>query len=127
MIDTGSGVPTLTPSDIIGGKEQVNEILFRIVRNHVHLRYSLRIDRHTPQCSFTVDAYHPSGHRWHPLWCIPPRTYHFAEGREPEEVTDPQSAMIARPNSDEIHRKAASWQKIVNALSRVALALVGSA
>ncbi|WP_280311206.1 hypothetical protein [Nocardia abscessus] len=128
MIDTGTGAPTLTPDDILGGKCQVNQILFRIVRNGVHLLYILRIDSHRAQCRFTVDAFHHIDNRWYQLWWIPPQTYTFSRGHKREELIDPQSAVIASPNDgDDNELKAASWQKIVNALSHEALALVGSA
>ncbi|MBF6341264.1 hypothetical protein IU450_36095 [Nocardia abscessus] len=124
MIDSGSGAPTLTSADIVGGKAQVNEVRVRVVRFGVHLLYTLRVNTYPSHSDFVVEAFNKTDNRWYRLWQIPARTYHFPQGRPPGEATDPASAMIASPNGQDDELKAASWQKIIDVLTREALALL---
>lgn len=117
MIDNGSGTPTLTIEDIIGGCDQVNEIAFVIRRRDVSLRYHLRVDDHLSQSRSLVEAFDPTPRRWNLVWSIRPATYAFANGPDPAEVTAHRSRLTANPYNRDTAVKAASWQKIIDTLT----------
>jgi hypothetical protein len=117
VIDNGSGAPTLTVEDIVGGCDQVNQTSFVIRRHKVSLRYHLRVDDHLSQSRFLVEAFDPIHSQRNRVWSISPATYAFANAADPPAVTAPRSRLIASPYNRDMAVKAASWQKIIDTLT----------
>ncbi|MEV0297084.1 hypothetical protein [Nocardia sp. NPDC050710] len=117
MIDSGTGVPMLTVEDIIGGHGQVNDVVFIVIRHGVSLRYQIHVDDHLRQSRFRVAAFDSQRVQWNPIASIVSASFAIASGPDPTEVTAPESRWIASPYNDDPSVKAASWQKIVVALT----------
>lgn len=117
MIDSGTGAPTLTVDDIIE-TGQGSAVTLAVRRQGVALRFHLRLNgSYISQSRFTVEAFDPGRCQWNPVWDITPTTYTYTDGRETDAVTDPRSRLIAHPSNRDITRQAASWQKIIDALT----------
>ncbi|WP_280264717.1 hypothetical protein [Nocardia wallacei] len=107
--------PQLCTADIIGGAQQRNDVALLAERYGVPLRYTLHIDSHIQQSYFFIEAYDPVGRQRNQLWAIPQAAYTF-DGPEHAD-TDPHTMVITSPYTRDEHRKAASWQKIMDKLT----------
>ncbi|WP_280336378.1 hypothetical protein [Nocardia wallacei] len=103
--------PRLTVADIVGGRDQCNDVIVFTERHGVALRYRLHIDLHLPQSHFLVEAFDPARRQWNVLWAIPQATYTF---------DGPHGRRIAAPDDRDPHHKAASWQQIIDTLTSYA-------
>ncbi len=108
--------PQLATGDIIGGAQQRNDVALLTERHGVPLRYLLHVDSHLGQSYFIVEAYDPALRAWNPLWGIPQASYTF-QGSEVAD-TDPDTNVITSPYHSDKSRKARSWQKIMDTLTR---------
>ncbi|MEU8901336.1 hypothetical protein AB0C65_36090 [Nocardia sp. NPDC048505] len=109
--------PKLTAADIIGGRDQVNHVTIAAERHGVQLRYVLRVDHYLNQSRFIVEGFSKVDLGWKVLWSITPNTYAYIPGPADRSTTDPNTNRIANPADMENAAKAASWQKIINALT----------
>lgn len=118
MNDTGTGVPTIHAEDIIGGIDQVNDVEFIVHRHGVSLRYRVHVHDRMHQSRFTVEGFDPQRCQWNEVASILSTTYSYCPGADVRaQVTDPASALITSPHNPDTALKAASWQKIVHALT----------
>ncbi|WP_280382720.1 hypothetical protein [Nocardia wallacei] len=75
----------------------------------------LHIDSHIRQSYFFIEAYDPAGRQWNQLWAIPQAAYTF--GGPEHADTAPHTMVITSPYTRDEHRKAVSWQKIMDRLT----------
>ncbi|MFI6168820.1 hypothetical protein ACIBCN_18715 [Nocardia sp. NPDC051052] len=125
MIDIKEGTPQLAASDIGDSSGANNEVVLLATYDDVKVRYQLYLDRYIDQCMFRADAYDRANRVWNELWSIPQRTYRYPlEAADKMKVTDPTSPIIADPDSSP-NTAAASWQKIINALTQKVFEVLG--
>jgi hypothetical protein len=116
-MDNDIAPPLITVADLVGGRQQVNQITLLTERHGITLRFRLRIDSCIEQYLFVVEAFARDQVIWNVLWSIPPETYKFVPSPDTPGVTDPTTNLIASPHSLRADIKVASWQKIIDELT----------